>query len=168
MRATNLRRIVVLAGAAFLLAVSWPAVAAPTAPDFTAPSIGGKPVRLSSFRNRKVVVMSFFATWCPPCKMEMPHLQKLSTKYAKKDVVFLAVSVDAPGTDLRPFIKEYRLTFPVLHDTKGLAAKAYNVEAIPLLVIVDKKGRIIERREGFEPGMERAVSQKIDAALSGR
>jgi len=168
MRVTNLRAIVVLAAAAVLLAGSRDVPAAVTAPDFSAPSMDGKTVKLSAFRNRKVVVMSFFATWCPPCRLEMPHLQKLSAKYAKKDVVFLAVSVDAPGTDLKPFVKQYRLTFPVLHDTKGEAAKAYNVEAIPLLVIVDKKGRIVERREGFEPGMERAVSARIDAALSSR
>ncbi|MGQ9524344.1 MAG: peroxiredoxin family protein [Armatimonadota bacterium] len=168
MRLTRSTAVLAVVASAFLLVGLKHTWAAPAAPDFTIPSIDGKPVKLSSFRNRKVVVISFFATWCPPCRMEMPHLQKLSTKYGKKDVVFLAVSVDAPGTDLKPFIQQYRLTFPVLHDTKGAAAKAYNVEAIPLLVIVDKKGRIVERIEGFEPDMERSVSAKIDAALSAR
>jgi len=138
------------------------------APDFTATDLNGKKVRLSDFRGKKAVVVSFFATWCPPCREEMPHLQKLSQKYAGKSVAFLAVSVDAPGTNLKPFVKQYGLKFPVLHDVKGEAAKAYDVNAIPLLVIVDKKGRIVHRKEGFSPGMEKEISKEIEAVLAAR
>jgi peroxiredoxin len=138
------------------------------APNFSAQDLSGKTVRLSDFRGKKVAVVSFFATWCPPCRMEMPILQKLNRKYAGKDVAFLAVSIDAPGTDLKPFVKEFGLTFPVLHDTKSTAAKAYKVKGIPMLVLIDKQGRLIARHEGFDPKMEGNLSQKIDAALAAR
>lgn len=154
--------------AVFAAALSVTAAPKEMAPDFAAADLSGKKVRLSDFRGKKAVVVSFFATWCPPCREEMPHLQKLSRKYAGKNVAFLAVSVDAPGTDLKPFAKQYGLKFPVLHDVKGEAAKAYDVNAIPLLVIVDKKGRIMYRKEGFSPGMEKEVSKEIDAALAAR
>ena len=95
-------------------------------------------------------------------------MQKLSQKYASKSVAFLAVSVDAPGTNLKPFVKQYGLKFPVLHDVKGEAAKAYDVNAIPLLVIGDKKGRIVHRKEGFSPGMEKEISKEIEAVLAAR
>jgi len=140
----------------------------PLAPEISAPDLHGKPFRLSSLRGKKVVVLSFFATWCPPCRMEMPHLRKVSQQYTGKPVQFLAVSIDDPGADVKGFAKQYGLTFPVLHDAKGAAAQAYKVNAIPTLFIIGKNGAIISRHEGFDPAMDRDLPKQINAAIAAK
>ena len=99
------------------------------APDFAYASIDGEPVRLSDFRGDKVVLVNVWATWCGPCVVEMPSMQRLYDSLDGEDFEILAVSVDAPagqldfagrpGGDLREFTEELELTFPILHDPDG-------------------------------------------------
>ena len=132
--------------------------------DFALPDPAGKTVRLSDLKG-KVVILSFWATWCPPCRMEMPHLQALHTKYQGKKVRVLGINTDVQGEQLKAWMKENRLSFPVVSDEGGNVATKYRVEGIPTLLVVDQNGKIRERSEGFDPDMEKNLSRLVNGLL---
>ncbi len=112
------------------------------APDFQLSSLKGKEVRLSSFRGR-VVLISFWATWCPPCRAEMPSMQKLYDAFKDRGFTILAVSSDRLGRDVvEPFMREYGLTFSALIDPRGKVGPLFRVPGIPTNFVLDKHGRI--------------------------
>lgn len=118
------------------------------APDFTLPDLNGNEVSLSDFRG-KVVFLNFWATWCPPCRKEMPSMEVLYQRLKDKDFELLAVSLDRQGSSaVEPFIRDYGLTFPILLDLNGDLARTYKVRGIPSTFIVDKEGLIAERVVG--------------------
>lgn len=118
------------------------------APDFTFPDIHGKAVSLSQFRG-KVVFLNIWATWCGPCRIEMPDMEKLWQKFKKQDFVILAVSIDRQGKSVvMPFMRELGLTFPVLLDPEGAIQRTYEVNALPSSLIIDKTGFITTRVAG--------------------
>ncbi len=118
------------------------------APDFTFPDMNGKSVSLSQFRG-KVVFLNIWATWCGPCRIEMPDMEKLYRKFKKEDLVILAVSIDHQGEPVvKPFVKELELTFPILLSPDGRIQRIYMVRALPSSFIIDKSGRIITRVVG--------------------
>lgn len=111
------------------------------APNFKLKTINGKTVQLSDYRGENVIV-NFWATWCPPCRAEIPDLQKL---YDNKDVVILAVNLT--GTEksvdkVTEFVKEYEMTFPVLMDESLEVSTSYQVQAYPTSYMIDSAGRI--------------------------
>lgn len=115
------------------------------APDFSLKTLDGKEAKLSDYRGQKVI-LNFWATWCPPCKAEIPHMEKYYKKHAKKDhVEILAVNLTKSDKDedyIRDFIKSYEMTYPVLLDTKGEQQKQYEIMTIPTTFIIDTKGVI--------------------------
>lgn len=118
------------------------------APDFTFPDIHGKSVSLSQFRG-KIVFLNIWATWCGPCRIEMPAMEKLWQKFKKEDFVILAVSIDRQGKSVvMPFMQELGLTFPVLLDPDGAIQITYEVNALPSSFIIDKTGFITARVTG--------------------
>ena len=118
------------------------------APDFTFPDMNGKSVSLSQFRG-KVVFLNIWATWCGPCRIEMPDMEKLYRKFKKEDLVILAVSIDRHGEPVvKPFVKELELTFPILLSPDGRIQRIYMVNALPSSFIIDKSGRILTRVVG--------------------
>jgi peroxiredoxin len=133
--------------------------------DFTLNDVDGNSVSLSQYAGKgKPVIISFWATWCKPCVAEMPHLQRL---FDAKKAIVLAISLDGPETEaeVAPFVKSKGFTFPVLLDTETRAASLYNPRrAAPFTVIIDKVGKIVKRREGFNPGDEVQLEADIDAA----
>jgi len=133
--------------------------------DFTLNDVDGNSVSLSQYSGKgKPVILSFWATWCKPCVAEMPHLQKL---YDAQKAVVLAISLDGPETEaeVAPFIKSKGFTFPVLLDTETRAASLYNPRrAAPFTVIIDKGGKIVKRRDGFNPGDEVQLEADVEAA----
>lgn len=120
------------------------------APDFTLPSIDGKETSLADFRGKKVI-LNFWATWCPPCKAEMPEMQKFHEQYGS-DVAILAVnltSTEANSNRVQAFLKEKGFTFPVLLDQKDtVGTKQYAVMTIPTSYFIDEKGTIAQRING--------------------
>ncbi len=125
------------------------------APDFTFPDIHGKSVSLSHFKG-KVVFLNIWATWCGPCRTEMPDMEKLYQKFKKEDFVILAVSIDLQGKSVViPFIQELGLTFPVLLDPDGTIQNVYEIKALPSSFIIDKEGfielRITGARDWLNP-----------------
>ncbi len=114
------------------------------APDFSFPGLDGKTVGLGAYRG-KVVFLNIWATWCPPCREEMPSMEKLYQELKGEDFELLAVSVDQSGAKaVAPFVKEYRLSFPVLLDPEGTMKSLYGSTGVPESFIINKDGRIAQ------------------------
>ncbi len=111
------------------------------ADDFTLETAEGGRFRLSEQRG-KVVFINFWATWCPPCREEMPAMERLHTRYKKDGFVMLAVSVDADRRAVTPFIDEHKFTFAVGLDPKMELANAYSVRGLPASFVVDRQGHL--------------------------
>jgi cytochrome c biogenesis protein CcmG/thiol:disulfide interchange protein DsbE len=115
------------------------------APDFSLSDLNDKPYRLSDFRG-KVVFLNFWATWCKPCREEMPSMEILNKNFEKDGLVILAVSIDRVTTtkDIPPFVKGMNLSFPVLIDSWGRTDKPYKRMGVPETFIIDQEGIIRE------------------------
>lgn len=133
------------------------------APDFTLTTLDGKEVKLSSLKDN-VVVLDFWATWCPPCRKSLPHLQELSKneEMAKKGLKVLAVNLREKSDTVEKFVKDGNFSFTVPMDTDGAVAKTYGVQGIPTTVIVGKGGNVQDVFVGFGPGS----AEKMDAAIN--
>jgi len=115
------------------------------APDFTLNNLKGEPVSLSQFRG-KVVFLNFWASWCPPCREEMPSMERLNEVFGSSDFVMLAVNVEDDGPRSVPeWLKENPYTFPILFDPQGQEKMRYGVTAIPETFLIDKKGVVVDR-----------------------
>ena len=115
------------------------------APNFTFPGLDGKMVSLTDYRG-KVVFLNIWATWCGPCKQEMPSMERLYKALKGEDFEILAVSIDTLGAKaVAPFMKEYGLSFPALLDTGGTIQRLYGTTGIPETFIINKEG-IIEQK----------------------
>lgn len=148
--------IVALAGTAILalaFGVVWmqsskyePLAVGMNAPDFSLPDLQGKNQRLSDYRG-KVIFLNFWATWCKPCKEEMPSMQVLWDNLKKEDFVMLAVSMDRVTTkkEIPPFVENMKLTFPILTDSWGQTDKRYKLMGVPETYIIDQNGVLREK-----------------------
>lgn len=133
--------------------------------DFTARDLFGYEQKLSDYYG-KVIFLNFWATWCPPCRAEMPSIQKLYEQLVHEDFVILAVSVDKEGEPVvRPFLDQTGYTFPVLLDPRGKAASKYGVRGIPATFIINRDGMIVEKFVGSRNWADRSVIQKIRGLL---
>jgi peroxiredoxin len=153
--------------AAGLLMFSSLAFAGDAATDFSLRSIKGEQVSLSALKG-KVVVLSFWATWCGPCKEEMPHLQKMYQ--AKKDagLEILSISTDdaRSASKVKPFIMKNGYTFTVLLDKDSSVIGTYNpAKTLPYTVVVDKNGEIAKVTSGYNPGDEKELEALVDELL---
>lgn len=119
------------------------------APDFTLVDLEGEPVSLSDFRG-KPVILNFWATWCGPCRLEMPHLQESYAAHQADDLVILAVNLtqDDDPDAIPPFIEEFGLTFPVILDEAGEMRQLYQLFGQPASVFIDRDGIITEYWQG--------------------
>ncbi|GAX91666.1 TlpA family protein disulfide reductase [Effusibacillus lacus] len=119
-----------------------------TAPDFTLKDSNGNEVKLSELKGKKVFI-NFWASWCPPCKAEMPDLVEMSQKY-KDQIAFYGINLTVQDNEeeAKKFIREFKIGFPTLMDRDGSVAKQYQVFAIPMTVTIDKNGMIVDRRDG--------------------
>jgi peroxiredoxin len=132
------------------------------APDFTLQDMSGKKVRLADFRG-KVVLLEFWATWCPPCREEIPTLERLHRQYGSKGLTILAVALDEGGWDgVKSFAAERKIGYTVLRGTEDVSAK-YMVRLIPAMFLIDKQGNI--KKQYMGGGRDEAVEQEIKALL---
>ncbi len=144
------------------------------APDFKLPAIDGKTVTLNQIRSNpanagtnRVVLIQFWATWCPYCVQETPYLQQLQNKYGKQGFAVVGISIDREGASVvKPFVKDHKLTYTVLTDPNQTAYKAYYAgQGIPLTFLVDKKGVIRYTAIGFSPDMAKEMDRQIAKLL---
>lgn len=118
------------------------------APDFVLKDLRGGTHRLSDFRG-KIVFLNVWATWCPPCRMEMPSMEQLHRRLSGKDFVMLAVSEDEDGSaTVQSFIDKLGITFPVLIDPEGVVPSRYGVTGYPETFVIDREGRVIQHTIG--------------------
>ncbi len=111
------------------------------AQDFQVPTPEDRTLRLSDFKG-KVVFLNFWATWCDPCREEMPGMERLHRAYKDRGLVVLAISLDSQGARVvNPFVKKFNLTFPVGLDPKMAVRETYGVWAVPSTFIIDRKGK---------------------------
>lgn len=145
-------------GAAALAPAAVPQTAAP---DFTLRTMDGKNLRLQEQRGR-VVMINFWATWCAPCRQEMPHLAKLYDKYRGSGFELLAVNVDEEQAKAMGLAQKLNLKFPVLFDgEKKQVAGLYDLKAMPSTVIIDRDGRVRYIHRGYRDGYENTYDQQI-------
>ena len=117
------------------------------AADFTLRDLDGKLHKLSDYRG-KVVFLNFWATWCPPCRAEIPSMERLNEVLSSKDFVMLAINTDENIKDLEAFVKETPHNFSVLSDADGKIQKLYKVFKFPETFVIDRQGRIVEHIVG--------------------
>jgi peroxiredoxin len=148
------------------LALAAAATPAPnaTAPDFTLRSADGRNVRLDELRGQ-VVLVNFWATWCGPCREEMPRLNVLYEKYRKSGFVLLGVNVDDdPKTALATAAK-LNVSFPVLLDTDKKVSKLYDLNTMPSTIVIDRDGKMRFLHRGYRAGTEGDYEQQIRGLL---
>jgi peroxiredoxin len=138
------------------------------APDFRLAGLDGKAVKLADLQTdsksgtKRVVLLDFWATWCPPCRAETPHLQKLHEKYAKQGLIVVGISQDSDGAkSVRPYAEKNKLTYTQLLDQKHEAARKYGVSSIPTTFVVGRDGKIKSVHLGFAPGMEKRLEEEV-------
>ena len=133
------------------------------APDFTLRDLKGNQVSLSDFRGQPVV-LNFWATWCSPCRVEIPHLEALYTKYKDQGLVIIGMNTETDYMVVKRFA-EPQISYTVLLDG-GTQAQAYDVSGIPCTYYIDKEGIIRHRSVGFGPGDEVRIEEKIKELLA--
>lgn len=121
------------------------------APDFALKTLEGKTVKLSDYKG-KIIIIDFWATWCPPCRKGIPDLIELQKAYSK-DLVIVGISLDQERTlkDLKPFIENYGINYPVVLGNEKVVKDYGGVNAIPTSFVVDQKGFIIDSHVGLVP-----------------
>ena len=134
------------------------------APDFTLRSLDGKNLRLLEQRGN-VVMVNFWATWCGPCRVEMPHLNRLYQKYRGTGFVLFGVNVDEDVRNAVTLAQKLGLQFPLLSDADKRVSKQYDVSAMPSTVLVDRNGRVRHVHRGYREGFETMYDQQIRELL---
>jgi len=132
--------------------------------DFTLSLLGGGNASLSSYKG-KVVILNFWATWCPPCRVEMPSMETLYRRFNVQGLEILAVDIGEDASLVQQFISNNGYTFPVLLDTNNRISSIYGIEAIPTTFIIDREGKIVGRIVGSIMWDTPKVIAAIDALL---
>ena len=130
------------------------------APDFTLKDVDGKSHKLSDYRG-KVVMINFWATWCPPCRFELPSMQRAYEKLKKSGVEFLAINLGEDADTIFTFTAAYPVTFPLLMDLDSSVSNMYPVIGLPTTYFVSPKGRLIYRAIGSREWDEKQMLEKI-------
>ena len=154
------RRALLLAAAGAPFA----AAAAAKAPDFTLRTLDGRNLRLAEQRG-SVVMVNFWASWCAPCRVEMPHLSRIWDKYRDAGFVFLAVNVDENLQNAAGAATRMALRAPVLLDAEKQVVRAFEVATMPTTVLIDRDGQLRHVHRGYREGVEQTYEQQVRALL---
>ena len=153
-------RIAALAAA---LVLSLPALAGPEgspAPSFTLAARSGQSVSLAQYKGQ-VVMINFWASWCGPCRQEMPLLESIYKKYNRMGFTMLGVNVEPNSQAANDWLKATPVTFPILYDTDSKVSKLYDVAGMPSTVIIDRSGKLRVLHRGYKPGDENEYMDSI-------
>ncbi len=134
------------------------------APDFTLRDMNGNTITLSSLKG-KVVLLNFWATWCPPCKAEMPTMNKLYNEIRGRGLEIIAVSTDNSLSTIRNYLAKNPLDFPVVHDEKNQLSRQYRVFSMPTTFLIDRNGIIVEKFYGEYDWTDPDVRRQIEKLL---
>ena len=162
-------RILLIIIAASFLTAPGPADAAPRsgeiAPNFKVVSTTGQTISQRNYRGY-VLILDFFATWCPPCRQSIPHLVEINRTYGKQGLQILGLSVDEDGDHvIKTFADEFRVNYP-LASAGDSATTDFGVRSVPVMYLIDKKGKISEVYRGYSDEMARSMEQSIKRLLA--
>jgi len=163
-----IRTLLIIIAASFLTAPG-SADAAPQsgqiAPSFKVISTTGQSITQENYRGY-VLILDFFATWCPPCRQSIPHLVDLNRKYGKQGLQILGLSVDEDGERVvKTFANEFRVNYPLALAGDSTAVD-FGVRSVPVMYLIDKKGRVAEVFRGYSDEMARSMEQSIKRLLA--
>jgi peroxiredoxin len=167
MRTTIRRALRVLLGTALAVCAGLSGGAAPTtpaAPDFTLRTADGRNLRLQELRGQ-VVMVNFWASWCAPCRVEMPHLNRLADKYRSSGFTLLGVNVDDDPRNATAAASKLGVRFPVLLDGDKKVVKLYDVATMPSTVLIDRDGRMRYLHRGYREGYEETYDKQVRELL---
>ena len=154
-------RIAVIAALAAALAL--PALAGSSggpAPQFTLEARGGRDVSLAQYKGQ-VVMINFWASWCGPCRQEMPLLEGIYKKYGKLGFTLLGVNVEPDSQAAEEWLQQTPVSFPILFDKESKVSKLYDVAGMPSTVIIDRSGKLRVLHRGYKPGDENEYLDSI-------
>ena len=147
----------------FLLAIAPLAVAVTSegpAANFTLKSASGENIRLSEYRGQ-VVLINFWASWCGPCRQEMPELDAIQRKYKPLGFTVFGVNVEQNRELADKVLRDIPVSFPILFDDENKVSKQYDVDAMPVTVLVDREGQIRFMHRGYKPGYEQEYERQV-------
>ncbi|MBU2955418.1 TlpA family protein disulfide reductase [Marinobacter sp. F3R08] len=130
------------------------------APDFTLESRSGENLRLEEHRG-EVVMLNFWASWCGPCRQEMPLMDELYSQYKDLGFTILAVNVDENRAEAHRFLEKVPVNYPILYDPESSVSELYEVQAMPTTVMIDRDGNARYLHYGYQPGYEDDYEQQI-------
>jgi thiol-disulfide isomerase/thioredoxin len=152
-----------IAGIAAALIVTLPALAASSsspAPQFALGARGGSEINLAQYKGQ-VVMINFWASWCGPCRQEMPLLENIYKKYNKLGFTLLGVNVEPDSKAADDWLKQTPVSFPILYDKESKVSRMYDVSGMPSTVIIDRKGNVRVLHQGYKPGDENGYLDSI-------
>lgn len=166
---SRFKRILLVTIAASFLSAGGPVDAAPRpgqpAPNFKVVSTTGQTISQDNYRGH-VLILDFFATWCQPCRRSIPHLVEMNHKYGKQGLQILGLSVDEEGERaVKTFADEFRVNYP-LALAGDLITADFGVRSVPIMFLIDKKGKVVEVYRGSTDEVARAVEQSIKRLLA--
>ena len=135
-----------------------------SAPDFTLKSLGGENLRLEEYRG-KVVLINFWASWCGPCRQEMPILDRIQQRYQGAGFEVLGVNVEGRDPKARRVAKELSVSFPLLFDESQAVSTDYDLQGMPFSVLIDRSGQVQYIHKGYKPGDERNYIDRLKKLL---
>jgi thiol-disulfide isomerase/thioredoxin len=138
------------------------------APDFQLDKLGGGTGGLEAHRDKEVVILDFWATWCPPCIEGLPIVAKVAAKYRDQGVVLYAVNEGESAKEVEPFLAEQKLDLPVVFDSEGSVGDLYRVSGIPQTVVIGKDGKVQVVHVGFREDLEERLSGELEDVLAGK
>jgi peroxiredoxin len=134
-------------------------------PDYAAMNLDGSKFELAS-RRGKVVLLNLWATWCGPCRFEIPELQRMHDAYEPRGFEVVGVSVDEGGVEsVRQFVAEQKMTYPIALDPQGNLATLFQTSVLPTSVVIDRHGKIVWKKYGLIPENDPELKSAIEKAL---
>ncbi len=146
---------------------SWSAQSGDPAPECSLPLLtdDSQTVSLNQFKG-KVILLDFWASWCPPCEKSFPFLDQLQEKFKSKGLEVITVNLDEEKQDALTFIKSRPVTFTIVHDSEGICPELYQVQAMPSSYLIDKSGKIKYVNYGFLTSEEEALTNQVTSLLN--
>jgi peroxiredoxin len=138
-------------------------------PDFSLPDASGQMIKLSeASRNNQVVMINFWASWCVPCRMEMPDFERIYAAQKTRGFTIFAINEDREREKADAYLKSKPVTFPILIDRDGAIAKRFGVVALPTTILVGRDGKVLRVIEGVDPYIEFLVEDQLREKSHGR
>ena len=134
------------------------------APDFTLKSHSGENLKLSEMRGN-VIMINFWASWCGPCRQEMPILEQIYQKYQPLGFTLLGVNVEEDTNAAKTFLKDVKVSFPILFDNTNEVSQLYQIIAMPSTIMIDRDGNMRYLHQGYQKGVEEDYVQQIKTLL---